>query len=88
MDDEVGSFLAELNELELDFLRGFKDMVRATQEGMQTLKAHGIMMGVFLNKLNERSLEYLWDNLIEQKGDVLNFNEDFEQVLLKLAKED
>ena len=87
LDEEVESFLAELNELERDFLRGFKDMTRATREGMQTLKTHGIMMGVFLSALNEKSLEYLGDNLVEQEGDVLRFNEDFEQVLLIFAKE-
>jgi len=86
-DEEVESFIAVLNELECDFLRGFKDMTRATHEGMQILKTHGIMMGVFLSTLNEKSLEYLGDNLVEQEGDVLRFNEDFEQVFLKLAKE-
>lgn len=88
LDEEVESFIAKLSELEYGFLRGFKDLTRATQEWMQTLKAHGIMMGVFVSKLNEKSLEYLGDNLIEQEGDVLRFNEDFEQVLLRLAKED
>ena len=88
LDEEVESFVAELNELERDFLLGFKDLARATQEGMQTLKTHGIMMGVFLSTLNEKALDYLGDNLVEQEGDVLSFNEDFEQVLFRLAKED
>ena len=88
LDEDVESFIANLHELEGKFLRGFKDLTRATQEGMQTLKTHGIMMGVFVSALNEKSLEYLGDNLIEQEGDLLRFNEDFEQVLLRLAKED
>jgi len=87
-DEEAVSFIATLNELECEFLRGFKDLTRATQEGMQTLKTHGIMMGVFVSELNEKSLAYLGDNLVEQDGDVLSFNEDFEQVLCRLAKED
>lgn len=88
LDKDAGSFLAKLTELEREFLRGFTNWVRATQEGIQTLKTHGIMMGVFVSKLNEKSLEYLGDNLIEQEGDILKLNEDFEQVLLRLAKED
>ena len=88
LDEDAESFLAKLTELECEFLRGFNNRVRTTQEGMQTLKTHGIMMGVFVSKLNEKSLEYLGDNLIEQEGDFLKYNEDFEQVLLRLAKED
>ena len=88
LDEDVESFSATLNDLERDFISGFKGLARATPEGRQTLKAHGIMMGVFLSKLNEKSLEYLGDNLIEQEGDFLRFNEDFEQVYIRLAKED
>jgi len=86
LDEEVESFIAVLNELERDFITGFKNMVRATEEGMQTLKSRDIMMGVFLNTLNEKSLEYLGDNLVEQEGDVLSFNEDFKQVFFTLIK--
>lgn len=88
LDKEVESFIAELNELERDFILGFKDMVRATEEGRQTLRSRGIMMGVFLSTLNEKSLGYLGDNLVEQEGTVLSFNEDFEQVFFRLTKED
>ena len=87
-DEEVESFVAKLNDLELEFLRGFKHLTRATQEGVQTLKSRGMMMGVFVSTLNIKSLEYLGDNLIEQEGDILRLNEDFEQVLLRLARKD
>ena len=46
------------------------------------------MMGVFISTLNEKSLDYLGDNLLEQEGDVLRFNEDFKQVLQRLAEEE
>jgi len=87
-DEEVESFLAKLNELELEFLSGFKHLTRATHEGVQVLKSRGMMMGVFVSTLNNKSLDYLGDNLIEQEGDILRLNEDFEQVLLRIARKD
>jgi len=86
LDEDVECFLAMLNELEAEFLRGFKHLTRATQEVMQTLKSHGIMMGVFISTVNGKALEYLGDNLIEQEADILRLNEDFEQVLFSLAR--
>ena len=85
--EDLGPFLADLTELECGFLLGFKDLIRHKQEGINYLRARGVMMGVFINTLNEKSLDYLGDNLIEQEGDVLRFNEEFKQVL-ELAKEE
>ncbi|TGE31555.1 TerB N-terminal domain-containing protein [Desulfosporosinus sp. Sb-LF] len=85
--EDVEPFVAELTELERDFLLGFKDLIRVKQEGINYLKTRGTMMGVFINTLNEKSLDHLGDNLLEQEGDVIVFNEDFKQVLLKLAEE-
>jgi hypothetical protein len=88
LDEDFEPFIAKLNKLECDFLLGFKDLIRVTQEGINYLKTRGIMMGVFIRILNEKSLDYLGDNLIEQEGDILRFNEDFKQVLPRLAEED
>ena len=86
--EEVGPFVANLTKLEGDFLLGFKDLIRVKQEGITYLKTRGVMMGVFINNLNEKSLDYLGDNLIEQEEDVLKFNEDLKQVLQRLAEEE
>ena len=88
IEDDLEPFIAELTKLECDFLSGFKDLLRVSQEGVNYLKTRGVMMGVFINTLNEKSLDYLGDNLIEQEGDVLKFNEDFKQVLQRLAEEE
>ena len=88
MEDDFEPFIAKLTKLERDFLLGFKDLIRVKQEGINYLKARGVMMGVFTCTLNEKSLDYLGDNLLEQEGDVLRFNEDFKQVLLRLAEEE
>ena len=87
-NEEFEPFIAELTELERDFLRGFKDLIRANQEGINYLKPRGVMMGVIINTLNGKSLDYLGDNLLEQEGDVLRLNEDFKQVLQRLAEEE
>lgn len=87
-DEDFERFIAELTELELSFLRGFTDLIRVKQEGINYLKTRGVMMGVFMNILNEKSLEYLGDNLIESEGDVLRLNDDFKQVLQRLAEEE
>jgi len=88
IDGDSEPFIAELTKLERDFLLGFKDLIRVKQEGINYLKTRGVMMGVFMSALNEKSLDYLGDNLIEQEGDILRFNEDFKQVLPRLAEED
>jgi hypothetical protein len=87
-DEDFEPFLAKLTKLERDFLLGFKDLIRVTQEGINYLKTSGFMLGVFISTLNEKSLDCLGDNLIEQEGDVLRFNEDFKQVLQRLAGEE
>lgn len=87
-DEDYEPFMNKLTKLECDFLLGFKDLLRAKQEGINYLKARGVMMGVFMRSLNEKSLDYLGDNLLEQEGDTLRFNEDFKQVLQKLAEEE
>lgn len=88
MADDCETFLAKLTKLESDFLLGFNDLIRVKQEGINYLKTRGVMLGVFISTLNEKSLDYWGDNLIEQEGDVLRFNEDFKQVLQRLAEED
>ena len=88
IDDDFETFIAMLTEPEGDFLLGFKDLIRVKQEGVSYLKARGVMIGVFMSTLNEKSLEYLGDNLIELEGDILRLNEDFKQVLQRLAKEE
>lgn len=88
VDEDFEPFVAELTKLECDFLLGFEDLVWVKQEGMKYLKTRGVMMGFFISTLNEKALDYLGDNLIEQQGDVLRFNEDFKQVLQGLAKEE
>ncbi|OLN32447.1 TerB N-terminal domain-containing protein [Desulfosporosinus metallidurans] len=88
LKEDIEPFIAELTELERDFLSGFKDLIRVKQEGINYLKTRGVMMGVFINTLNEKSLDFLGDNLIEQERDVLRLNEDFKQVLQRLAEEE
>lgn len=87
-NEDFETFMAKLTKQESDFLLGFKELIRDKQEGINYLKARGVMMGVFMSTLNEKSLDYLGDNLIELEGDVLRFNEDFGQVLQRLAKEE
>ncbi|HZK83214.1 MAG TPA: TerB N-terminal domain-containing protein [Desulfosporosinus sp.] len=82
------ALFAELTRLECDFLLGFEDLTRVRQEGMNYLKTRRVMMGVFITTLNQKSLDCLGDNLIEQEGDVLRFNEEFKQVLQRLAEEE
>lgn len=86
-DGDFEAFMAKLTKLEGEFLLGFKELIRDKQEGITHLKASGVMLGMFMSALNEKSLDYLGDNLIEQEGDVLRFNEDFRQVLQRLAEE-
>ena len=87
-DEDFELFMEKLTKLEGDFLLGFKDLRRVKKEGINDLKARGVMMGVFMNSLNEKALDYLGDNLLEQEGDVLRLNEDFRQVLQRLAEEE
>ncbi len=87
-NEDLELFIDELSKLERDFLLGFKDLIRRKQEGINCLKTQGIMLGVFISTLNEKSLDYLGDNLIEQERDVLRFNEDFKQVLQRLGEEE
>ncbi len=86
--EDLEPFMDRLTKLECDFLLGFKDLIRVKQEGINYLKSRGVMMGAFMSTLNEKSLDYLGDILLEQEGDELTINEDFKQVLQRLAEEE
>nr|WP_231956266.1 TerB N-terminal domain-containing protein [Aneurinibacillus soli] len=86
-DEEDGEgFLEELSEIEIEFLQGFKHLRRNAQEATRFLKGKGIMLGMFLDALNEKADEYLGDNLIEQDGDELEITEEYTYILAKLQE--
>jgi TM2 domain-containing membrane protein YozV len=81
-DDE--GFIQSLDKLEIDFLIGFKDGQRQISEAHQFLKSQGVIPGVFINLLNEKSMEYLGDNIIELNDENYEVYEEFVYVVNKM----
>lgn len=69
---------------EIEFLTGFEDGKRNFIEANQWLKNKGIMSGMFITSLNEKSHEFLGDNLVETSSEDYELYEEFEYILAKL----
>ncbi|MEJ8548820.1 tellurite resistance TerB C-terminal domain-containing protein, partial [Brevibacillus borstelensis] len=73
-----------LTAKEIEFLTGFEDGKRNFTEANQWLKTKGIMPGMFISSLNEKSHEFLGDNLVETSSEDYEVYEEFEYILAKL----
>jgi len=80
-DADYEDFLDELSELEIQWLKRFKNRAILKKEAAAFLKSKGKMMGSALTQLNEKAQEHLEDNLIEEDGDFLVVLEEFEDLL-------
>ncbi|MED4632875.1 TerB N-terminal domain-containing protein [Peribacillus frigoritolerans] len=84
--DEMIEFVESLSKIEMEFLSRFENNHINSNEAKLFVKQQGQMLGMFLTELNEKSNEYLGDNLLEEQGEILAIYEEFEDVIA-LTKE-
>ncbi|WP_375089153.1 TerB N-terminal domain-containing protein [Peribacillus sp. RS7] len=84
--DEMNEFVESLSKIEMEFLSRFENNHINCNEAKLFVKQQGQMLGMFLTELNEKSNEYLGDNLLEEQGEILAIYEEFEEVIA-LTKE-
>ncbi|MGZ9816197.1 TerB N-terminal domain-containing protein [Peribacillus simplex] len=84
--DEMNEFVESLSKIEMEFLSRFENNHINSNEAKLFVKQQGQMLGMFLTELNEKSNEYLGDNLLEEQGEILAIYEEFEEVIV-LTKE-
>lgn len=84
--DEMNEFVESLSKIEMEFLSRFENNHINSNEAKLFVKQQGQMLGMFLTELNEKSNEYLGDNLLEEQGEILAIYEEFEDVIA-LTKE-
>ncbi|MGE6717708.1 TerB N-terminal domain-containing protein [Peribacillus frigoritolerans] len=84
--DEMNEFVESLSKIEMEFLSRFENNHINSNEAKLFVKQQGQMLGMFLTELNEKSNEYLGDNLLEEQGEILAIYEEFEEVIA-LTKE-
>lgn len=85
-DEELDEFIEALSDVELEFLSQFENGKFSVDEAKHFVKQKGLMLGMFLSDLNEKSNEYLGDNVVEEQDEVIAIYEEYEQVI-SLAKE-
>lgn len=83
---EMNEFVESLSKIEMEFLSRFENNHINSNEAKLFVKQQGQMLGMFLTELNEKSNEYLGDNLLEEQGEILAIYEEFENVIA-LTKE-
>ncbi|MDP9740674.1 UNVERIFIED_ORG: TM2 domain-containing membrane protein YozV [Bacillus sp. B2I3] len=84
--DEMNEFVESLSKIEMELLSRFENNHINSNEAKLFVKQQGQMFGMFLTELNEKSNEYLGDNLLEEQGEILAIYEEFEEVIA-LTKE-
>ncbi|MFS0689944.1 TerB N-terminal domain-containing protein [Sporosarcina sp. 179-K 8C2 HS] len=85
-DGGLNKFIESLTNMEVEFLSQFENEQLNSEEAKLYVKQQGQMLGMFLSTLNEKSNEFLGDNLLEQQGENIVIYEEFEQCL-PLVKE-
>lgn len=83
-DEDYEGLIEALSPMEKEVLMGFTRKERTVQEVTQFLKSRGMMLGLFLSNINEKAIEYLGDNLIEQEDNLLLINEEFQDLISQL----
>ncbi|MGE6960528.1 TerB N-terminal domain-containing protein [Bacillus thuringiensis] len=79
-------FIESLTDIEIEFLSRFENGQYRHEEAIQFLKQRGIMIGMFLNELNEKANEYLGDNFLENQGDEIVVYEEYEHIMEKVKE--
>lgn len=79
-------FIESLTDIEIEFLSRFENGQYRHEEAIQFLKQRGIMIGMFLNELNEKANEYLGDNFLENQGDEIVVYEEYEHIMEKIKE--
>jgi hypothetical protein len=85
-EESLNDLIRELSEIEKGFLGKFRDGELEKEKAGAYLKENGYMMGMFLSELNEKAVEYLGDNLIEEQDDEIVIYEEYEEVLSKVKE--
>lgn len=83
-EEEMMDFIDSLDEIEKEFIMQFNEMEWSKLDASQYLKSKGKMLGVILGSINEKSLESLEDNFLEEDGEELVIPEEFQQVFLHI----
>lgn len=79
-------FIQSLTDIEIEFLSYFENGQYRQAEATQFLKQSGIMIGMFLSKLNEKANEYLGDNFLENQENEIFIYEEYEHILEKVKE--
>ncbi|WP_338653520.1 TerB N-terminal domain-containing protein [Sporosarcina psychrophila] len=77
-------FIESLTATEKEFLVQFNNGVYDRNTANSFLKQKGIMLGMFINEINEKANEFLGDNFLESQDEEIAVYEEFEQCIITL----
>lgn len=77
-------YVESLNDNERFLLFSFEDMELSVSDAKKLMKSKGAMINTVISSINEKAVEHLGDNLLEQDGDVYVVFEEFAEVLEKV----
>jgi hypothetical protein len=80
------AFMNDLREIEIQLLLAFDSLTQLVTDINRFAKAKGMSANVLITGINEKAIEHLGDNLIEQDGDVYVVVDEY-IALLKQVKE-
>ncbi|MEI5995300.1 tellurite resistance TerB C-terminal domain-containing protein [Candidatus Enterococcus mansonii] len=87
IDEEIIEEFAEtLNPIEHSFLSLFKNLTIEIKDAEHFAKKHGQMLSILITDINEKSLDSLDDNLIEEKDSVIELYEEFQSIIAKMKE--
>jgi len=86
-EEQIETFIKKLDPLELKLLQNFSELTLTKEEAAHDLKKAGRMIGSVLTSINEKALEQLEENLLEEKGQHLVIYEGFQELIDRLKEE-
>lgn len=87
IDEEIiEEFIETLNPIECSFISLFKNLTIEIRDAEYFAKKHGQMLSILITDINEKSLDSLDDNLIEEKESVIELYEEFKSIIAKMKE--
>ncbi|MGX7246011.1 TerB N-terminal domain-containing protein [Enterococcus quebecensis] len=82
----IEEFAETLHPIERSFLSLFKNLTIENKDAEHFAKKHGQMLSILITDINEKSLDRLDDNLIEEKDSVIELYEEFQSIITKMKE--
>lgn len=79
-NEDLADLAKSLTNIEKQFLLLFEDNILSLEKAKAFTMEKGFMLGLFIIEINEKANEYIGDILLEEKVDIIEIVEDYQEI--------